>query len=790
MRNIRQTAVIGAGVMGAAIAAHLANAGLEVLLLDRIPENLTDDERQQGLTLESQAVRNRLSRRGLERALTTQPGAFFKAEGARRVQPGNLVDDLAGLKSCDWVIEAVVEHPGIKMELFTRLAPHLAAETILSSNTSGLSVTALAEKLPESLRPRFLGTHFFNPPRYLRLLELIPTPFTEPQLLAGLGDFCRLRLGKGVVVGKDTPNFVANRIGVYVMFNAMHHMQDLGLSFAEVDAIAGPAIGRPKSGVFRTADLVGQDTLVQVARHSYQMLSDDEEREIFQVPVFLEQMVEEGRLGDKVGGGFYRRDEKGDRLVFDSTSGDYRPFEKPHFASLAAVKKIAHPGQRLAALIAEDDPAAQFAWRHLRDTLLYTVRRIPEIAEHIEDVDQAMCWGYNWEIGPFAMLDAIGVERFVCRAEQDGMTVPETLRQVPAFYKIEAGAEYVWDLVGGQYRRRDREDGEFNFTLLKASGGEMEKVADGSLLDLGDGVLCLEFHGKKNTIGPELLDLTLRAVARAETEGVALVIGNQGALFSAGANLARLGGAMAFKQFAAVDDMLKSFQKATMALKYARVPVVAAPFHLTLGGACEYVLHATAVTAHAETYMGLVEIGVGLLPAGGGTKELAVRALALADRYQSDPAPFLFKAFENIAMATVSKSADELFALGYLRPGDAVSMNRAYLLGDAKRQALALAATFRPQLAREWQAPGRSVAATMKNRLWNLQKGQFISEYDAFIGGLIADVLCGGAVAAGTAITEEYLLELEREGFLRLCGEPRTHQRIEHMLKTGRPLRN
>lgn len=776
--------------MGAAIAAHLANAGLEVLLLDRVPKNLTNEELQQGLTLESPAVRNRLACKGLKRALVSKPRAFFSTEGARRIQPGNIDDDIARLSDCDWVIEAVVEHPKVKLELFAQLIPHLAAEAILSSNTSGLSVTALAKKLPENLQPRFLGTHFFNPPRYLRLLELIPTPFTDQQLLAELGEFGRRRLGKGVVVGKDTPNFVANRIGVYSMFNAMHHMQELGLSFAEVDAIAGPAIGRPKSGIFRTADLVGQDTLVQVARHTHQMLTDDEERDIFQVPGFLEQMVERGLLGDKAGGGFYRRNKKGERLVFDPAAGDYRPLEKPHFASLAAVKKIAQPGRRLSALIAENDPAAQFAWRHLRDTLLYTVRRIPEITDRIEDVDQAMCLGYNWEIGPFAMLDAIGVEEFVRRAEIDGMTVPETLRQVPAFYKIETGAESVWDLVSGQYRQRDQKEGEVNLTLIKASGGEMEKVADGSLLDLGDGVLCLEFHGKKNTIGPELLDLTRRAVARAEAEGVALVIGNQGSLFSAGANLARLGGAMAFKQFAAVDKMLKSFQGATMALKYARVPVVAAPFQLTLGGACEYVLHCAAVTAHAETYMGLVEVGVGLLPAGGGTKELAVRALALAERCQSDPAPFLFKAFENIGMATVSKSAEELFALGYLRTGDTVSMNRDYLLGDAKRQALALAATFRPQLAKEWQAPGRSVAATIKNRLWNLQQGEFISEYDGLIGGLVADVLCGGNVAAGTAISEDYLLELEREGFLRLCGETRTHQRIEHMLKTGKPLRN
>jgi len=791
MRKIRRTAVVGAGVMGAAIAAHLANAGLEVLLLDRVPESLTDEEQRQDLTLESPSVRNRLARQGLEKALAAHPAAFFTPEAARRVTPGNVEDDLHRLIDCDWVIEAIVEHPRAKQELFARLTPHLSSAAILSTNTSGLPVTALADTLAEDLRPRFLGTHFFNPPRYMRLLELIPTPFTDPRLLAELGEFARLRLGKGIVEGKDTPNFVANRIGVYAMFNAMRHMQDLGLSFADVDAVAGAAMGRPKSAIYRTADLVGLDTLVQVARHTRQMLIADEEREVYQIPAFLEQLVAQGRLGDKAGGGFYRRDKEGRQLVFDPAAGDYRPLEKPDFPSLAAVKGIADPGRRLAALIEADDPAARFAWQHLRDTLLYAVRRIPEIADHIEAVDQAMCWGFHWEIGPFAMLDAIGVDNFVRRAEQDGVTVPTALPQVPAFYKIEAGRECAWDLVAGQYRQLHAADGELRLDLLKQGGGVIETIADGSLLDLGDGVLCLEFHGKKNTIGPELLDLTRRAVQRAEAEGVALVIGNQGSLFSAGANLALLVGAMQQQQYDAIDGMLQNFQAATMALKYARIPVVAAPFQLTLGGGCEFVMHADAVTAHAETYMGLVEVGVGLLPAGGGTKELAWRALALADRYQTDSGPYLLKAFENIGMATVSKSADELFALGYLRCGDAVNMNLSCLLGDAKRQALSLAATYRPSLAGGTRpAPGRDLAATMKSHLWNLRMGGFISEYDAFIGGLIAEVLCGGDVPAGTPITEDYLLQLERENFLRLCGEARTHERIKHMLATGKPLRN
>lgn len=790
MRNIRRTAVIGAGVMGAAIAAHLANAGLDVLLLDRVPENLTDEEQLKGLTLESPSVRNRPARQGLEKALSARPAAFFTPGAARRVTPGNVADDLPRLADCGWVIEAIVENPDAKQELFARLAPHLAGGTILSSNTSGLSVTSLAENLPESLRSCFLGTHFFNPPRYLLLLELIPSPFTDPQLVLDLGEFARRRLGKGIVVGKDTPNFVANRIGVYALFNAMRHMQDLGLSFAETDALCGPAIGRPKSAIFRTADLVGLDTLVRVARHSHRMLVGDEEREIYQIPAFLEEMVEKGLLGDKAGGGFYRKDKEGRRLVYDPDAGDYRPLDRPDLTGLAAMKGIADPGRRLEALFEGDDPAARFAWRHLRDTLLYAVRRIPEITDRIEDVDLAMCRGFNWEMGPFALLDAVGVDAFVRRAGQDGVAVPENLRRVPAFYKIEGDRRFAWDLATGQYRPIPEVEGEIRLDLIKSAGGVIETIGDGSLLDLGDGVLCLEFHGKKNTIGPELLALTRRAVRRAEDEGVALVVGNQGALFSAGANLALLVGAMEQKQFDAIDRMIADFQGATMALKYARVPVVAAPFQLTLGGGCEYVLHAAAVTAHAETYMGLVEAGVGLLPAGGGSKEMALRALALAEAGHVDPTPCLFKAFENIGMATVSKSADELFDLGYLRPGDAVSMNLSCLLGDAKRQALALAATFRPQSPREWQAPGRSVAATMKSWLWNLRMGGFISEYDEYIGGLIADVLCGGDVPGGTPITEICLLELERENFLRLCGETRTRQRIEHMLATGKPLRN
>jgi 3-hydroxyacyl-CoA dehydrogenase len=794
MPTIRRVGVLGAGVMGAAIAAHLANAGLDVLLLDRIPETLSDDEAARGLSLADAAVRNRFAQLGIDRALHAKPAPFFLPAYARRIAAGNFTDDLPRLAECNWVIEAVVEHPGIKSSLLQSVVPHLHGEALLTTNTSGLSITRLAEALPEELRPRFFATHFFNPPRYLRLVELVPHPTSDPVRLTALGEFLRRRLGKGVVTCKDTPNFIGNRIGLFSLLNAMHHMQALGLSIAEVDAVSGPATARPKSAVFRTADLVGLDTLAMVARHSFELLADDEARELYRVPDFLQALLDAGRFGDKSGAGFYRK-ERGEAgrqiLAWDWQGGEYRLPAKPAFPCLTAAKQAADAAARLRAVLAGDDPGARFAWLTLRDTLLYAVNRIPEISDDVAGIDRAMRWGFGWELGPFEMLDAIGVEAFGARAEADGIAVPAALRKASAFYRVAGGRLEQFDPIHGGYQPVPVAADSIQLEVIRKSDGVVASKPACTLLDLGDGVFGLEFHGKMNTIGADVLQMLPQALARAEGEGVALVIGSQGVQFSAGADLMMLAFAMQMKQFAEIDKMVRAFQNATMALKCAQVPVVAAPFGLTLGGGCEFTMHASAALAHAETYMGLVEIGAGLLPAGGGTKELALRAVQAASAVEADVGPLIIRAFRLIGLAQVSTCADELFDMGLLRAGDRVCMDFDGQLGAAKAFALALVPTHRPHRPVEsFPAPGRSLAASLKSQLWNLEQGGQITAYEHTIAARVADILCGGDVPAGAPLSEQYLLDLEREGFLSLCGEAKTLERIGHLLKTGKPLRN
>ncbi|MDT8421702.1 MAG: 3-hydroxyacyl-CoA dehydrogenase/enoyl-CoA hydratase family protein [Desulfuromonadales bacterium] len=795
MRQINRVAVLGAGVMGATIAAHLANAGLEVLLLDMVPKELTDEERDQGLTLASPQVRNRFSANGLKGLTRLKPAPLYLAEYAAQISIGNFEDDLPRLRECDWVIEVVIEHLPIKLDLLSRIAPHLAADTILSTNTSGLSVNALVDSLPPELRRNFLVTHFFNPPRYMRLLEIVPCRETAPEVISDMADFIGRRLGKGIVYAKDTANFIANRIGVYAIFKGIEHMLALDLTVEEVDSISGPATGRPKSAAFRTSDLVGLDTLAHVGNNSYDMLPDDDEREVFKLPPFLAQMIEKGLLGDKSGQGFYRKekiDGKRQILFYDYKTGDYQPAQKPKFPSVQSTKQIDDPGQRIQTLLAGKDKGAEFAWCSLRDTLLYTVKRIPEIADDVVNIDNAMRWGFNWEIGPFEMLDAIGVASFVKRAETDGIAVPDVLHEVEAFYRFNAaGGKEYFDLLSREYRPVPVKPGQISLEILRRAGGEVERNSDCSLLDLGDGVFALEFHAKMNAIGGGTLAMTKKAIERAEKEGVGLVIGNQGANFSVGANLMMMAVAMAEGAYEDIDMMVRAFQKATMSLKYAKVPVVAAPFGMTLGGGCEFCLHADAINAYAETYMGLVEIGVGLLPAGGGTKEMCLRAVQLAQQHDTDVTPFIFKHFKQIGMATVSMGAAELRGLNYMRAGDSISMDIDRLIADAKQKVLALAVNYRPGRPLEsLPAPGRSIAASIRTQLWNMHQGGFVTEYEKELGGIIADVMTGGDVPPGTEISEQYLLELERQAFLRLCGNRKTGERIQHMLKTGKPLRN
>lgn len=795
MKQIRKAAVLGAGVMGATIAAHLANAGLQVLLLDIAPHKTDDGEKSAGRALHDPKVRNRIAAAGLDGLRKMKPEPFFQPDYTKNIEVGNFDDNMEDLRNCDWVIEVVIENMAIKKQLLSgKVAPNMKEGAILSTNTSGLSINEMAECLPEGIRRNFLVTHFFNPPRYMRLLEIVPCRYTNPAVTTCMAEFSAKKLGKGVVYGKDTPNFIANRIGVYSLCNCMSTMLEMGMTVEEVDAVAGQATARPKSATFRTSDLVGIDTLVHVADNSYDLLVNDEEREIFKVPDFVKEMVAKGLLGNKSRQGFFKKvkGENGqDVFFYDHTKGEYSPSQRPQFASLEAAKTIDDPAGRIRTVIASDDKAARFAWINLRDTLLYAFNRVPEIADDIVNIDNAMKWGFNWELGPFEMLDAIGVAGFVERAEKDGIQVPEKLKSIDRFYAFEDGKEYYRDISEGTYREVPAKAGYIRLPSLRKNNGIVENNNSASVIDLGDGVFCLEFHTKMNAIDDGILAMTHRALKRSEEEGIGLVIANEGAVFSAGANLTQFVAAISEGKYDEISLMVKTFQEAMMAVKYSKIPVVAAPHGTVLGGGCEICLHADAMVPHAETYMGLVEIGVGLLPAGGGTKEMAIRAITLAEVNNADISPFIFKNFMNIAMAKVSTSAAELNPMGFMRHGDAITMDIDKRIHDAKLKAISMATNYRPSRPlRDLKAPGRSVAASIKSQLWNMQKGGFITEYDQFLAGTIAEVITGGDVPGGTLITEEYLLELEREAFVLLCSQKKTLERIQHMLKKGKPLRN
>ena len=787
--QIKRTAVLGAGVMGATIATHLANAGLDVLLLDIVPKALNDAEIAKGLTLESPAARNRFAASGLAAALKSK-GVYHK-DFAKQVTVGNFDDDMEKIADCDWVVEVVIENMEIKKSLITeKILPNLTEGTILSTNTSGLSVNEMAELLPEQHRKNFLVTHFFNPPRYLRLLEIVPSKYTEPAVTEFMAEFGSKRLGKGIVYGKDTPNFVANRIGVYSMFNAMKHLVDLGLTVEEADAASGPSSARPKSAIFRTCDLVGNDTMVHICKNTFELLPNDEERGQYQVPDFYSAMIEKGLLGQKAKQGFFKKEKDGINF-YDYQSGEYKAPQAPKFDSVKAAKKAGAPAAKVKAAVSGEDKASEFVWRNLRDTLIYTFNRIPEISDDVANVDNGMKWGFNWEIGPFEMFDAIGVADFVARAEADGVKIPDALRKVESFYRTEGSKKFVLNLASGDYDEIPVPTSQINLSLLREAGSVIESNKDASIHDIGDGVLCLEFHSKMNAIDLGTIEMIERAVELAEERGVGLVIGNHGTAFSAGANLAYMLEAMRAGELDKIENLLVSLQNSLMRVKYSSVPVVAATFGMVLGGGAEVALHADQINAHAETYMGLVEIGVGLLPAGGGTKEMAMRAIEKAAAVRADVTPFISKHFQNIIMGKVSGSADELEAMNYMRPGDSITMDIERLIADAKQKVLALSTNYRPgRPAEGLKAPGRDVGAVLKSQLYNMHIGGFITEYEVELAGVIAEVLTGGDVPAGTPISEQYLLNLERDGFLKLCRNEKTMERIDNMLKTGKVLRN
>jgi 3-hydroxyacyl-CoA dehydrogenase len=792
--------------MGARIAAHLANAGIPCYLLDIVPRELTPEEQRKGLTLESPAVRNRIVNAGLESAKKSRPAAFFTADAARLVTPGNLEDNIAWCGDVDWIIEVVAENLEIKRKLLERVEAVRKPGTIVTSNTSGLPIQLVAEGRSEDFQQNWAGTHFFNPPRYMKLVELIAGPKTKPEVLETLDDFCDRRLGKGVVPAKDTPNFIANRIGTFSLLSAITQLQALDMTVEEVDSCTGPALGWPKSATFRTADLVGLDVLAHVIRNIYDNAPEDESREFYRVPPLIEEMMKRGLLGEKTGGGFYKRIKKGDEseiLTLDWKKMEYRPREKARLGSIEAGKAIEDTPPRIRALLAPalegkpGDKANQFLWNALGGTCLYAARRVPEIADTIVDVDRAMRWGFAWELGPFQTWDAVGVKPMAEALKREGKEIPTVVKQVLAspgksFYASEKGTTSYFDLGTAAMKPVAEPAGVLILKSLKERTPVVQENSGASLIDLGDGVVCCEFHTKMNAIGGDILAMIQSGVKRVGADFDAMVIGNQATNFSAGANLLLLLVSAQEQEWDELHLVIRQFQNTTMAIKYARGPVVVAPGGMALGGGCEVCLHGARMHAAAETYMGLVETGVGLIPAGGGCKEMLIRASEHAAAGEDlDLFHALKPIFENIAMAKVSTSGEDARTLGYLRPPDLVAMNRDRQIADAKQTALGMVrAGYRPPARPEIRVLGEEFLAAAKLAIHMMVRGGYASEHDALVAGKLAYILAGGAITSPQTVSEQYVLDLEREAFVSLCGQRKTLERIGHTLKTGKPLRN
>ncbi len=776
--------------MGAQIAAHLANAGIPTLLLDIVPRDDAGD-------------RNRIARAGFEAAKKSKPAAFFTADLAALVSVGNFEDDLASLKDCDLIIEAVVENLEIKRQLYEQVEQHRRPGAVIASNTSGIPLKQLAEGRSEDFRAHFLGLHFFNPPRYMHLVELIRTEWTKPEVSCSMFGFLDERLGKGVVIAKDRPNFIANRIGTFGALVTMRTMLDDGYSIEEVDKISGPAAGRPKTATFRTFDLVGLDVFAHVVRNLHENLPDDPEREMFVMPEFITKMIERGLLGNKTKAGFYKRqkgaDGKREILTLDPATFDYRPGQKVKLPSLEMAKNIEDTRERIKALAWSKDRVGAFLWKTLARTLCYTADRIPEIADSIVEIDRAMQWGFNWELGPFEVWDAIGVEKSVARLKEEGRSVPANVQSMldagaKSFYQKKDGKRFYYDFASEEYLPLSDPPGTIVLKSLKDRTGVIKKNSGASLIDIGDGVACLEFHSKMNSIGGDTLEMLKIALNEVEKNFVGLVVGNQGQNFTVGANLMLMLMEAQDENWEELDLIGRLFQSSVMSLRYSPKPVVVAPFQMVFGGGCEMVLHADRVRASAETYIGLVEVGVGIIPAGCGTKEMLVRALDSIpkDMKDADPFPFVKRAFETIALAKVATSAEEARGYGFLSADDSVSMNRDRLIADAKKEVLALAASgyVQPRPRTDILALGNPALATLKLGVHMMKRAGYISDHDALIGEKLARILTGGDLNHETRVSEQYLLDLERETFLSLIGTRPTQDRIAHMLKTGKPLRN
>jgi len=811
MKQIHRVAVLGAGTMGARIAAHFANAGVPSYLLDIVPPDA------------DAPARNKIAAAGLEGAKKSKPAAFMDPSLARLVTIGNFEDDLKKLADVDWIIEAVVENLEIKRSLLRKIEAVRKPGTIITTNTSGLPVGKIAEGFSDNFRRAWFGTHFFNPPRYMRLLEIIPTPESDRGAIDAIAHFCDVRLGKGVVIAKDTPNFIGNRIGTFSVLNVMRLMQEIGLSIEEVDALTGQAVGWPKSATFRTIDLVGLDILGHVVGNLISNVKD--ERSNLQLPDFFKKMLSNKWLGDKAKGGFYKKVKGGEgqedeRLAIDWKTLDYHPRQKPKFPALDMAKNVEETGARLRMILGMEgsgpqkgDKAGAFLWAALSDLWTYAANRVPEISDSIVEIDRAMKLGFNWELGPFELWDAAGVEATVLRMKKEGKPVAANVEKLLAsgqkfWYgddpKASSGRAY-FDLASGHVKPVEVSTGVWSVTVAKKSNGVVKKNSGASLVDLGDGVACIEFHSKMNTLGTDIIGLitqTLKSGGPGDNFD-AFVITNDATNFSVGANLMLLLISVQEEEWDDVDLVIRQFQGMTQAIKFSPKPVVSAPFGLCLGGGTEISLHAAARQPHAELYTGLVEVGVGLLPGGGGCKEMLLRAVdsaAAAKGRSSNEAlagsvemlEAMKKAFETIATAKVATSSHEARGLGFLSDSDRITMNRERVLSDAKARALELARSgYEPPVPRtDIPAPGESLLAALKMGVHLMRQGDFITDYEVKLGGKIAEALCAGNITPGTPVSEQYILDLEREGFKSLCGERKTQERIQYTLKTGKTLRN
>lgn len=804
--KVHHVVIIGAGTMGGGIAALLANAGVRVTLLDVVPNKLTPDEERQGLTLADPVVRNRIVREGLDRAVKSRPASFLSPEHVALVSIGNLEDDFSVISSADWVIEVIVENLKIKRQLMERIEQIRQPFTIISTNTSGIPVASIAEGLSEGFRQHFLGTHFFNPPRYLKLLELIPTQDTLPEVVEMISHFVEYRLGKGIVPAKDTPNFIGNRIAFGSGAFALDYILQNGYTVEEVDAITGPAIGNPKTATFRLIDLVGIDVWEHVGRNLAPAIPHDEHALRYlnseRANTLIHTLVERGALGNKTKTGFYkevRQPEGGKEFwVLNLSTMDYEAPKKIRFDSIGKVKDVEGLGERMKTLLAADDRAGQLVRALTYQSMAYASECIPEIADTPKPIDDAMRWGFGREAGPFELWDMIGVAEAVEAMKTAGFPPAPWVETMLAtghstFYQYAGNSKVaVYHPASGEYQEIPRSAGLILLDELKSAGRVIERNQGASLIDLGDGVGCVEFHTKMNALDIDIFNIIQKALDRAETEFEGLVIGNEGEHFSAGANIFLVVMAAQSGEWKQLEDLVKQMQNILMRVRYFPRPVVVAPFSLALGGGVEVIMAAPRVVAASELYAGMVEIGVGVIPAGSGTKEMMRRIINPPMRTKGvEPLPLLQRVFEQIGLAKVATSAEEARQMGILGPADRVILNRDMLLAEARKEVLHMAATgYHPPLPEKIYAAGRDALAAMRVGIYMMQQGGYITEYEMHIASKLAYVLTGGELSSAAWVDEQYILDLEREAFLSLCGEEKTRQRMWNMLQTGKALRN